>query len=53
VHSGGLETARLLNTGDPALEKPGAFGAVAKQVYMCIIGTLALERLVEMTEIEI
>jgi hypothetical protein len=50
VHSGGLETACLLNIEDLALEKSGAFGAMATQLHMCNMGTLTLERLAEMPE---
>ncbi|KAF2110244.1 hypothetical protein BDV96DRAFT_668779 [Lophiotrema nucula] len=50
IHSGGLESERRLNTNDLNLENPGAFGGIATQGHMGIMGTLTLERLAEAKE---
>ncbi|KAJ4366861.1 hypothetical protein N0V83_007389 [Neocucurbitaria cava] len=50
VHSGGLESASRLDTNDLNFEKPGAFGGIATQLHMGIMGTLTLERLAEKKE---
>lgn len=50
VYSGGIESERRLDINDLNLEKPGAFGAIATQMHMGIMGTLTLERLAEMKE---
>jgi len=50
VLSGGIESEHGLDINDLNLEQPGAFGAVATQRHMGIMGTLTLERLAETKE---
>jgi NAD(P)-dependent dehydrogenase (short-subunit alcohol dehydrogenase family) len=50
VRSPGLESEWMFNPDDLLLEAPGAFGGIATQRHMSIMGTLALERLAEIPE---
>lgn len=50
VLNGGIECAHRLDINDLNLEQPGAFGAIATQRHMGIMGTLTLERLAETKE---
>ncbi|CAO2649322.1 Nn.00g067070.m01.CDS01 [Neocucurbitaria sp. VM-36] len=47
---GGMESEKRLDINDLNLEQPGAFGGIATQIHMGIMGTLALERLAEERE---
>lgn len=50
VLGAGIESERALNVNDLNLEQPGAFGPIATQGHMAIMGTLTLERLAEIEE---
>jgi hypothetical protein len=50
VLSGGLERSEKLIVDDMNLEKPGAFGPIATQTQMGVMGTLTLEHIAETDE---
>jgi hypothetical protein len=50
VLSGGMERDRLLGVEDLNLERPGAFGGLATQCHMGIMGTLTMEQIAEEKE---